>query len=68
MKQNKESYENLQELNETIVYDFEETIPSCREKIEVKINSCLGFIWLLITGYWFNYIYNYLKEKKYKCI
>ena len=41
---------------------------SCREKIEVKINSCLGFIFLFFTGYWFNYIYNYFKEKKYKSI
>ena len=40
----------------------------CLEKIEVKINSCLGFIFLFFTGYWFNYIYNYFKEKKYKSI
>ena len=37
---------------------------SCREKIEVKINSCLGFFWLLITCYWYNSLINYLKEKK----
>lgn len=59
MKENKISYENLNEAieNEPLEVD-------CREKVEVKFRSCFGFLWLLLTGYWFQYIYNtYLKKK-----
>ena len=55
MKHNKTSYENLQ--------NIEELIPSCREKIEVKINSILGFLWLLITCYWYNSLINSIFKK-----
>ena len=54
MKHNK-TYENLQQL--------ENLETTCREKIEVQINSCLGFLWLLITCYWYNSLINYLKKK-----
>lgn len=55
MKKNKISYENLQKL--------EGLETTCREKLEIKFNSCLGFLWLLFTCYWYNSLVNYLKKK-----
>ena len=46
MKRNKTSYENLQTI--------EELNTTCNEWLEVKINSCFGFLWLLFTCYWYN--------------
>lgn len=45
--------------------NLNETIPSCSDKCEVHINSCFGFVFLLINGYWFLYIYNkYIRNNK----
>lgn len=52
MKYHKKSYSNLNELE-----------ISCSDKTEIYMNSCFGFIFLLINGYWFSYIYEtYIKK------
>lgn len=53
MNKNKKSYENLQELRTKAL-----------EKIEVKINSCLGFLWLFFTCYWYNSLINSIFKHK----
>jgi len=53
MKQT-ESFENLADAI---------TEPTISDRIEVQINSFLGFMWLLITGYWFDYLLNSFRRK-----
>lgn len=57
MKHNKISYENLEE------FQVLKKDSTCLDKLEIKMNSCLGFLWLLITCYWYNSLINYLKKK-----
>ena len=68
MKENK-SYQNLQDIIENEPLEIEpirEKIKvNCSDKVEVFFNSFFGFVFLLLNGYWFQYLYNtYFKSKK----